>query len=128
MNADDRITYGNTPAHNSSKRNPSKVIAIVEIRDEHLKKRLAGNFWRRHILHDRLKKRRHIRVVFVQVAKGKSVFRACVNDWKIELLVGCFELDEEIENHIDDFMRSCIFSVDLVNDNDRLQSVFQRLA
>ena len=66
--------------------------------------------------------------MFVQLANSKPVLRACVDDWKIELLVGRFEFDEEIENHIDDLMRACVFSVDLVNDNDRLESVFQRLA
>ena len=66
--------------------------------------------------------------MFVQLANGKSVLRACVDDWEIELLVGCFELNKEIENHVDDLMRPCVFSIDLVNDNDRLEFVFKRLA
>src|SRR5438132_13073439 len=80
------------------------------------------------MLHDRLKEGRHVRAVFVQLARGKTVFRARINDWEIELLVCCFQLNKKIENHIDDSVRPCVFSVDLVYDNDRLEFVFQCLA
>ena len=59
---------------------------------------------------------------------GEAVLRARVDDREIELLVGRFELNEKIENHIDNLMRSRVFSVDLVNHKDRLKSVFQCLA
>ena len=90
------------------------------------------------MLHDRLKKRRHVFVVFMsaigrircgeQLAHGKPFLCARVNDWEIELLVGCLQLNKKIENHIDDSMRPRIFPVDLVDDNDRLQFVLERLA
>src|SRR5262245_18296183 len=75
-----------------------------------------------------MKKRCHILFLFVQLADGEPALRACIYDWKIELLVSCFELDKKIENHVDDLMRSCVFSVDFVNDNDWLEFVFERLA
>src|SRR6266511_3418882 len=109
-------------------RNSSQVIAVIQIRDEHLKERLARNFWRRDMLHNRLEKRRHVFVVFVQFAYGKTVLRAGVNDWEIELLVGRFQFDEEIENLVQDFVRARVFSVDLIDDNNRLQFVLHRLA
>ena len=80
------------------------------------------------MLHNRLKKRRHVFVVFVQFAHGKPVLRAGVNNREIKLLVGCFQFDEEIENLVQDLVRERVFSVDLVDDNNRLQFVFQRLA
>ena len=80
------------------------------------------------MLHNRLEKRRHVFVVFVQFAHGKTVLRAGVNDWEIELLVGRLEFDEEIENLVQDFVRTRVFSVDLVDDNNRLQFVLHRLA
>src|SRR5215468_2230042 len=128
VNADNRVTDGNTPAHDASKRNASKIITVIQVRHEHLEERLARDFWRRNIFYDGLKKRCHIPVLFMQLADGKPVLRARINDWKIELLVIRFELDKKIENHVDDLMRACVFSVDLVNDNDGLDSVFQRFA
>src|SRR5206468_6992857 len=99
----DRIADCDSTADDTPERNSSEVITVIQIRDEHLKEWLARNFWRRHMLHDRLKERRHVFVVFVQFAHGKTVLRARVDDWKIELLVGCFKFDEEIENLVQDF-------------------------
>src|SRR5437667_956989 len=128
VDADDRVANYYATTDDAPERNSSEVITVIQIRDEHLKEWLARNFWRRHMLHDRLKERRHVLVVFVQFAHGKTVLRAGVNDWEIELLVGCFKFDEEIENLVQDFMRTRVFSVDLVDDNNRLQFVLQRLA
>src|SRR5438094_3216975 len=58
------------------------------------------------MLHNRLKERRHVFVVFVQFAYGKTVLRAGVNNREIKLLVRCFQFDEEIENLVQDFVRS----------------------
>src|ERR1051326_4983586 len=90
------------------------------------------------MLHDRFKKRRHVSAVCMsamgrsrrggQLARGKTVLCAGVNNWKIELLVGCLQVNKEIENPVEDLMRLCVFPVDLVNHNDRLESVFKRLA
>src|SRR5437870_8664465 len=128
VDADDRVANYYATTDDAPERNSSEVITVIQIRDEHLKEWLARNFWRRHMLHDRLKERRHVFVVFVQFAHGKTVLRARVDDWKIELLVGRFQFDEEIENLVQDFVRARVFSVDLVDDNNRLQFVLQRLA
>src|SRR5207247_4817856 len=98
VNADDGVTNCDATADDAPERNSSQVIAVIQIRDEHLKEWLARNFWRRHMLHNRLKERRHVFVVFMQFAHGKTVLCARVDDWKIELLVGCFQFDDEIDN------------------------------
>src|SRR4029077_9440574 len=128
VNANDGVPDCDATADDTPERNSSEVITVIQIRDEHLKEWLARNFWRRHMLHDRLKKRRHVFVVFVQFAHGKTVLRARVNDWEIELLVGRLQFDEEIEYLVQDFVWPRVFSVDLVDDNDRLQFVLHRLA
>src|SRR5207237_449521 len=128
VNADNGVTDCDATADDAPKRNSSKVIAVIQIRDEHLKEWLARDFWRRHMLHNRLKERRHVFVVFVQFAYGKTVLRAGVNNREIKLLIRRFQFDEKIENLVQDFVRARVFSVDLVDDNNRLQFVLQRLA
>src|SRR5262245_12700405 len=128
MNTHDRITHGNAPAYDASQRNPTKVIAVVQVRHQHLEERLLGDLWWGNVLHNNVKKRRHVLVVFLQLANSKSIFGTRVNDWKIELLISRFQFDKKIEHHVDDLMRPCVFSVDLVNNNDRLEFVFQCLA
>src|SRR5206468_11184788 len=90
------------------------------------------------MLHNCFEKRRHIRAGFMsamggirrsqQLARGETVLRAGVNNGKIKLLVCCLQLNEKIKHHVDDSMWPCVFSVDLVNDNDRLEFVFKSLA
>ena len=77
---------------------------------------------------DRFEERRHIFAVLVQLAHGESVFRARVNDGEIELLIGCFQLDEKIEDEIENFVRPRVFAIDLVDDDNRLRFVFERLS
>src|SRR5947207_14586567 len=128
VNTDDGIPDRNATADDAPERNSSQVIAVIQVRDQHLKEWLIRNFWRWHMLHNRLEKRRHVFVVFVQFAHGKTVLRAGVNDWEIELLVGRLEFDEEIENLVQDFVRPRVFPVDLVDDNNRLQFILHRFA
>ena len=79
-------------------------------------------------VHDRLEKRRHVFAVLVQFAHREAVLGARVNDREIELLVVRFELDEEVEDHVEHFVRTRVFAVDLVDDDDRLGPVLERLA
>src|SRR5437762_13886002 len=90
------------------------------------------------MLHDRVKEGRQTGIIFVsamgrirrsqQLARGETVLSAGVNNGKIKLLVCCLQLNEKIKHHVDDSMGPCVFSVDLVNDNDRLEFVFKSLA
>src|SRR5206468_12602125 len=128
MNADDRVADRDATADDTPERNSSEIIAVIQIRHEHLKKWLRGNLRRRDVAHDCFKKRRHDVAVVVQFAHGVTVFGARVNDREIELLIARFQFDKKIENHIDDSTRSCVFSVDLINDNDRLEFVLHRLS
>src|SRR5262249_45941895 len=128
VDANDRVADCDATADDTPKRDSSEVIAVIQIRDEHLKEWLARNFWRRHVLHDRLKERCHVLIVFVQFARGKTLRCAGINNGEIELLVSGLQFNKEIENFIQDFVRARVFSVDLVDDNNRLHFVLQRLA
>src|SRR6266478_492127 len=41
VNADNRVASSDAPADNSSERNSSQIIAVIQVRHEHLKKWLA---------------------------------------------------------------------------------------
>ena len=76
-------------AADPSQRYSAEIIAVIKIGNEHLKKWLRRNCWRRHIFHDRLKERRHVFIVFVQLAQCETVLRAGINDREVQLLIGC---------------------------------------
>src|SRR5439155_18048968 len=50
VNADDGVSDCNATADDAPERNSSQVIAVIQIRYEHLKEWLIRNFWRRHML------------------------------------------------------------------------------
>ena len=83
---------------------------------------------RRDVLDDRLEERRHVFAVLVDFAHGEAVLGAGVDDREIELLVGGVELEEKIEDHVEHLVRAGVFAVDLVDDDDRLGAVLERLA
>src|SRR5256714_13171632 len=75
-----------------------------------------------------LEKRSHVFVLIIQFAHGKTIPGAGVDDRKIELLIARFQFDEEIKDQVERFARFRVLSVDLVNDDDGLETILQRLA
>ncbi len=64
----------------------------------------------------------------MQFTRGEAVLCAGVDDWEVELFVGRLQLHKQIEYQVEDLVWTRIFPVDLVNDDDGLEFVFQRLA
>ena len=73
-----------------------------------------------------LEQRCHILIVVVKLTHRETVFGARVNDWKIQLVVGRFQFDEQIKHHVQDLMRPGVFPIDLVDHDDRLGIVLKR--
>ena len=57
-----------------------------------------------------------------------ALLRGRVDDREVELAIVRAELDEQIEDLVDDFVRALLGAVDLVDHDDRLQPARQRLA
>src|ERR1700682_2446522 len=116
MNANDGISDTDTSANNSPQGNATEVIAVIKIRNKHLKEPFIGHCWRWYVTHNRFEERCHVLVVVMQLAHGETVFGTGVNDREIELLIGGLQLDEKVEDHVEDFVGSRILPVDLVDD------------
>src|SRR5438477_8040059 len=80
------------------------------------------------MLNNGLEKRSHVFVLIIQFAYGKTIPGAGVDDRKIKLLIARFQFDEEIKDQVERFARFRVLSVDLVNDDDGLETILQRLA
>ena len=70
----------------------------------------------------------HVAVRVVDLAPREPVLRARVDDREVELLVRRAEVDHQVEDLVDDLVRPRVRAVDLVHDDDRLQSLRKRLA
>src|SRR6266446_1504638 len=128
MKTDNRIANAHAAANDATESNAPDIIIVIKIRDEHLKKRIGRNLRRRHVLNNGLEKRSHVFVLIVQFAHSKTIPGAGVDDRKIELLIARFQFDEEIKDQVERFARFRVLSVDLVNDDDGLETILQRLA
>src|SRR6266403_2235351 len=128
MKTDNRIANADAAADDAPESDAPDIITVIKIRNEHLKKRIGRNFRRRDVLNNGLEKRSHVFVLIIQFAHGKTIPGAGVDDRKIELLIARFQFDEEIEDQVERFARFRVLSVDLVNDDDGLETILQRLA
>src|SRR5579862_1675379 len=128
VDADDGIAHRHASADDAPVGDAAKVVAVVEIRHEHLEKRLLRDGGRRYLLHDSLEERLHRLARLADVAHGVPLLRAAVDDGEVELRVGGFQFDEQVEHHVEHLVRAGVLAVDLVDDHDRLRPVLKRLA
>src|SRR6266705_3032076 len=128
MKTDNRIANVDAAADDATESDAPDIITVLKIRNEHLKERIGRNFRRRHMLNNGLEKRSHVFVLIIQFAHGETIPGAGVDDRKIELLIARFQFDEEIKDQVQRFARFRVLSVDLVNDDDGLETILQRLA
>ena len=83
---------------------------------------------RRDVAQDQVEQRLHAGVVRTVRAIGHpALFGRPVEDREIELLLAGIERREQVEHLVDDFGRPRVGTVDLVDDDDRLQAHLQRL-
>ncbi len=106
---------------------PSKVIAVIEIRHEHLQYGLGIACWRRDVLHDRFKQRLQILGRLVKLQRSGARPGVGVEHGEIELILVRVQIDKEIVDFIEDFGDARVRPVDLVDHDDRSELGLERL-
>ena len=94
VNANNRVGDRYPSTHDSAERDPTEIIAVVQVRHQHLEKWLWRERWRRHVFNNRVEQRCQVFIAVVQFAHREAVLRARVDDREIELLVTRLQLDE----------------------------------
>ena len=79
------------------------------------------------MLDDRVEKRHHVHAVAVRIEPGIAVDRTRVDNREVQLSIVGAELEHELEDLIDDLVRTGAGTVDLVDDDHRLEAVFERV-
>ena len=97
--------------------------------DQHLCTCIRISFRSRDVIQDGLKQRNHVFRFIVDIVSCISVSCRSKKDREVKLFVRCAQIDEKFKNFIDNFIRTCFRTVDLVDtyDNRELQckSFFQ---
>ena len=82
----------------------------------------------RNRLHDGFKQRLQVLAGLVDVGGRRARLRVGVQHGKIDLVFARVEIDEQVIDLVQHFLRARVGPVDLVDDQDRRQLGFQRLA
>ena len=116
-------------AHDSSDRQPSEVVRCVEVRDERLHRGIgvagrAGNG-----LEDQVEERAETRACWWDTDPDH---RAALSgdrrdDGKLDVVIRCFEIEEELVDLVENGLCPCVGTVDLVDDDHGGQIAGERL-
>jgi hypothetical protein len=134
VDADDLVAHRDFASGDFAVSNPAQVIAIVEIGDEHFEVLVEIGLRGRNLFDDGLVERGHAGVagLVIEMAlpllRGKTELGRGIDGGEIELRVGRVEFEEELEDHVEHLVRTGVFAIDLVDDDDGLGAHFERLA
>ncbi len=128
MENHDFLPRRETAAADAADAETANVAGVVQRADLKLQRRLGIACGSRHPRQDRLEQRAHVGAWLIGIERRVAVQCGRVHDGKIELILVCPELVEQLERLVDDPLRSRAVAIDLVDDDDRLEALCQRLA
>ena len=109
-------------------RQPTEIVAVVEIGDQHLQRTVGIAGRQGNGIDDGVEQRAQILAGLIQVGRGRAQPGIGVKHRKIELIFGCVQVDEQVVDLVQHFLRTRVGTVNLVDHQDRRQLGFQRLA
>ena len=107
---------------------PAEVVAVIEVGHQHLQRRRGIPGGERNSFQNRLKQRLQIRAWLIYRERSGSGLGVGVENGKFELLFARIEVNEQIVDFVEHFLRPGIGAVNLVDDHYGRQPGFQRLA
>ena len=105
----------------------AEVVGVVEVGDQNLQRAFGVAGGRGDGADDGLKQRLQIRAGVGQIGGRRAGLGHRVEHREIQLRLVGVEIDEEIVNLVQDFLRPRVGAVDLVDDHDGLQLGFESL-
>ena len=124
----DRVADLHAAVEDAADRDAAEIVARIEVGDEQLQRRVRVAARRRHVLDDRVEQRPQILARAVRIARGRADPGVGVEHREIELVLGRVEIDEQIVDLVQHFLRARVGPVDLVDDDNRRQPALERLA
>src|SRR5690606_31886493 len=101
----------------------ANVVVVVQLGDLHLQRTIKINIRSRYVIDNRLIQRGHVcRHIFV-IQTRNTIQRRSVDDREVQLLVGRVKGHEQVKHLINNPVRTCARTVNLVDNNNRLQAM-----
>ena len=128
FSTDDRGIERDASVEDAADGDAPEVVARVEVGDQHLQRGLRIADRRRHLGHDRIEQGPQALARHGEVGSGRPRAPAGVEDRELDLVLGGVEIDEEVVDLVQHFLRARVGAIDLVDHHDRRQSALERLA
>ena len=130
----DFLPRGDAPAADAADAEPADVARIVERGNLQLERPVGIADRRGNVLDHGLEQRSHVRALWghaglrdIDVHRRPAIQRGRVDDREVELILARPELVEQLEGLVDDPLRTRAGAIDLVDHDDRLEALLQRL-
>src|SRR5471032_2770421 len=123
---DEVLARFDTAARDTANADLADVGRVVQRGDLHLQRTVRIVVTRWHVLEDGFEQRGHVAFTHFRVQRSVAVQRRSVDDREVQLLVGGAQLVEQFEGLVDGPLGARARTIDLVDDDDRLQAQRQR--
>ena len=111
---------------NATDGDAAKVIGVVKVRNENLQRGVRVARGRRNRRDNRRKERLQVHTWHREIDGRRSRLGHSVEHRKIQLRLIGVQVDEQVVNLVQHFLRACVRAVDFVNDHDGRQLGLQR--
>lgn len=99
------------------------IVVVIELRNLYLEWIVKVNVWCRNVVNNCLVQWGYVFCYIFVVQICDIVQCRSVNDWEVQLFVGCVEVNEQIEYLIYNLIRMCVRVVNFVDNNNWFQVV-----
>ncbi|RML47359.1 hypothetical protein APX70_200362 [Pseudomonas syringae pv. maculicola] len=114
-------------ASNTANADDAQEAVVVQCRDLHLERAVTVNGRCRNVVDDGLIQRGHVFSHFGVVQTGNAVQGRGVDDFEVQLFFGSTQVVEQVEDLIQNPVRTRAWTVNLVDDHDWTQAGFESL-
>ena len=96
----------------------TNVFIVIDGADQHLCTCIRITFRSWNVIQDGLKQRNHIFWLIIDIVSCITVSCGSEEERAVKLIVRCTQIDEKFKDFINDFIRTCFRTVDLIDTYD----------
>ena len=111
---------------NTANADNTHIAVVIQCGNLHLERTIHVHLRRRYVIHDHLQQRAHVTGQIIRRMTGNTVQTRRVNHREVELLFGSAQTVKQIENFIQNPIRTRARTVYFVNNHNRTQTTLER--
>ena len=119
------LVHGNGSALNLTDTDTAYILIVVDGADKNLCISVRISLRSRNRIKDSLKKRSHILRLIIEVTNCVAGLCGGIQERAVQLFVRCVQIHEKLQNLVDNLLRTCFRTVDLIDADNNMQVQFE---